>query len=237
MAGLYLDGRAALGEKAAEVHWVDVLGAANALRVLLWAAFAGTVAAVLGTVRVLTLGGALEAWQEGAKSMLPALLILLLAWVLGGLCKELDTAGTVARWTSGCSPAFVPVSTFALAGFIAFITGTSWGTMAILFPIAVPIGSAGGEPVLLATIGAVLAGSTFGDHCSPISDTTILSSTGSACDHMDHVRTQMPYALAAGAFSALLCYLPAGFGWSPWLCTALGLAGLTAYAWLRGRPV
>jgi len=107
---------------------------------------------------------------------------------------------------------------------IAFSTGTSWGTMAILMPLAIPLAhELGGADMHLiyATLGSVLTGSIFGDHCSPISDTTILSSMASASDHIDHVKTQMPYALTTAAVAAAVGYIPAGFGLSPWIWIAM----------------
>jgi len=145
----------------------------------------------------------------GLASMLPAVYILILAWMLGALIESLGTgdylAGLVER--ADIAPAWLVPLMFVLAGAMAFSTGTSWGSFGILLPIAGTLMTSVGEPELLvAAFGAVLAGSVFGDHCSPISDTTILSSTGASCNVITHVTTQLPYALF-GAVAALVGYV------------------------------
>jgi len=165
----------------------------------------------------------MEMAEKGVKSMMPAILILTLAWTLGGLTEQLGTASYLAELTQGnILPQFIPTLVFVLSAAIAFSTGTSWGTMSILYPIVLvttwEICQAAGMDVQVSigifanVVSAVLAGSVLGDHCSPISDTTILSSLSSDCDHISHVRTQMPYALTVGGVSILLGTLPAGFG-------------------------
>ena len=141
----------------------------------------------------------------------------------------------------------LPTIVFVLAAVIAFATGTSWGTMGILMPMVIPLFgalcSAAGksfgpdDPILLGTIGGVLAGAIFGDHCSPISDTTVLSSQSSGCDHMAHVWTQMPYALLVAAISILCGTLPIGLGVSIWVLLPLGFVGLIVALFLLGKPV
>lgn len=176
--------------------------------------------------------------------MMPAMFVLWLAWALSDMTKPtaLDTGGYLASiLSSRLDPRLLPTAVFVLAGAIAFSTGTSWGTMAILTPISIslalqldPLGGPGGD-ICLATTGSVLAGAIFGDHCSPISDTTVLSSRASGCDHVQHVRTQMPYALVVAVVSALLGTLPAAVGWSPWLCLALSTAVLVLVVRCFGR--
>jgi Na+/H+ antiporter NhaC len=139
----------------------------------------------------------------------------------------------------------LPLITFILASGISFATGTSWGTMAILIPIIFPLGAAlpgaeglspaVAETILLASISAVLAGAVFGDHCSPISDTTIMSSMASGADHIDHVRTQMPYAAVVASVAILTGYLPAGWGLSPWLSMLMGFSILAVLLRTIGR--
>lgn len=153
---------------------------------------------------------ALKGVVEGARSMLPAIEILLLAWMLGSLISELGTGAYLGGLVEAAKvPAawLIPLL-FIVAGAMAFATGTSWGSFGILLPIAGEIMSAvpGGGELLIPAFGAVLAGAVFGDHCSPISDTTILSSTGAGCNHITHVNTQLPYALA-GAGASLLGYV------------------------------
>lgn len=147
---------------------------------------------------------------KGIGGLMPLALLMLLAFAIGNVCKELDTGGYVAEVTrSWLSPGMVPAIIFLASSFIAFSTGTSWGTFAIMMSIAVPM-SQGLEANLHMSIAAVLGGGVFGDHCSPISDTTILSSMASASDHIDHVKTQLPYALSMGAISVVL-YVLLGF--------------------------
>ncbi|MCM3161193.1 Na+/H+ antiporter NhaC family protein [Metabacillus litoralis] len=149
---------------------------------------------------------------EGVKSMLPAIYILLFAWVIVDLIGQLSTgeylAGIVEK--SNLNLSYLPVVMFILAAFMAFATGTSWGTFGIMLPIAGEITAATDINMLLAAMAAVLAGSVLGDHCSPISDTTILSSTGAGSHHIDHVLTQLPYALIGGGV-ATIGYLVLGF--------------------------
>ncbi|MDE1460492.1 Na+/H+ antiporter NhaC family protein [Spartinivicinus poritis] len=134
---------------------------------------------------------------QGCQSMLSAIIILIFAWVLTGLIKELSTglylSSLVESWLS---PQLLPVILFVVSGAMAFATGTSWGTFGIMLPIAGDMAAAIEISLMLPALAAVLAGSVFGDHCSPISDTTILSSTGAGCHHIDHVMTQLPYSLA-----------------------------------------
>ncbi|MFD2215924.1 Na+/H+ antiporter NhaC family protein [Metabacillus endolithicus] len=161
---------------------------------------------------------------EGVKSMLPAIYILLFAWVIVDLIGQLSTgeylAGIVEK--SNLNLSYLPVVMFILAAFMAFATGTSWGTFGIMLPIAGEITAATDINMLLAAMAAVLAGSVLGDHCSPISDTTILSSTGAGSHHIDHVLTQLPYALIGGGF-ATIGYLVLGF-------TGSSLVGLLTIA-------
>ena len=139
----------------------------------------------------------------GFRVMWTANAILVLAWVLSGLTKDLQSgiflAGLIEQ--SSISFQFLPVVIFVVAGFMSFSTGTSWGTFAIILPIAAQIAVASDPSLLTVLLAAVLGGSVFGDHCSPISDTTILSSTGAGCDHIQHVTTQLPYCLLAGLIS------------------------------------
>jgi Na+/H+ antiporter NhaC len=139
----------------------------------------------------------------GAGGLVPLALILLLAIALGDVAQELGTGVYVAQITAGVLPpvVFVPL-VFLVAAGVAFSTGTSWGTFAIMLPIAVPAAEALGLP-LAPFVAASLAGGVFGDHCSPISDTTIIASMSAATDHIDHVRTQLPYALIGGGVAAV----------------------------------
>jgi len=251
--GLYATGVAALeGDPGAGWAWLrEVLSGADAFSALVWAGFAGVTVAILLAVgqRILDLRQAMEATVEGFRAMLLAMVVLVLAWSLGAVCGDLHTADYLLRVTEGVlSPRWLPAIVFALSAAASFATGTSWGTMGILIPLVVPLihGLATGEghppgssvygAWMAGTVSSVLAGSVWGDHCSPISDTTILSSTAAGSDHVAHVRTQAPYALALGLLAIALGDIPSAYGVSPWLCL-LGAAGVVVGGfWWLGRP-
>ena len=151
-----------------------------------------------------------KSFYKGIADMLPIAVILVLAFSIGKLTNDLGTGKYLASLAQGIvSPALIAVIVFALAAVIAFSTGTSWGTFSIMMPIAIALSVATGANLSL-VIGAVVSGGIFGDHASPISDTTIISSMAARCDHIEHVTTQLPYALIAGVFSAVL-FMIAGF--------------------------
>ena len=161
----------------------------------------------------------------GERSMVGATIILILAWTISGVCRELlNTGGYVGALVanSNISPAFIPVIIFIVAGFLSFAMGTSWGTFTILIPIIVSVCQQTAVDLMTIAISATLAGSVLGDHCSPISDTTILSSTGAGCRHINHVSSQLPYVLVVG-FSNIIGYLVAGFTKSLWLTLLISI--------------
>ena len=172
---------------------------------------------VLGiTIRIqgIPLREIMDAAMTGIKGIMPAVMILAFAYTINQLSKDLGTATYMIETTRGyLTPGLLPFMTYLLAATIAFSTGTSWGTFAIMIPIATPmaLSYAGNEitPLVCATVAAVAGGGVFGDHCSPLSDTSILASTGAASDHIDHVKTQIPYALTVAVVSAVL-YLVIG---------------------------
>ena len=172
--------------------------------------------AVLGAILLYKISGALkiresfETILSGMSGMVPLAILMVLAFALGDLCKDLGTGQYVADVAKGfITPALVPAIIFLVACFISFSTGTSWGTFAIMIPIAVPLAHGlGADPIL--AIAAAIGGGVFGDHCSPTSDTSIISSMATANDHIDHIRTQLPYALICGGLTTLL-YLILGF--------------------------
>lgn len=205
---------------------------ADAMTALLWgASFAVIIAIIMYKAQGIgTLGDMMDAFIDGAKMMVLANLILLSAWSIGSVCSEIGTAPYVVEAAKGViSPLLLPMIIFIICNLISFATGTSWGTMAIAVPIAVPLALALGVHLPLA-VSAVLTGSVMGDHCSPLSDTTIMSSMFSGSDHMDHVKTQIPYALTAAGV-AILAYLVAGTGMSVALVLPLGivLVGILLY--------
>jgi Na+/H+ antiporter NhaC len=193
--------------------------------------------------RLLGLREVVDAWFAGVKSVLFVLIILTLAWALSSITEALNTAGFLANTLGDTLPPFLlPALLFILAAVTSFATGTSWGTMGILMPLTIPLTWAilgnndmageAGLPILYAAVSTILAGAVWGDHCSPISDTTVLSSLASQCDHIDHVRTQAPYALVAGGVSIAVGLLPVGLGvpwWAALPASAVVLVGLLVW--------
>ncbi len=224
-----------------------VLSNTNSARALAWASLTGFVAALL-----LARGQGLLGWRESLaagvgnfQAMLEAVGILILAWVMGHACAELGTSHTLIAATGGGlrqAALFFPLILFLTGAAVSFATGSSWSTMAILLPnvtlLAAKLGEGtalGSEGLLLLSIGAVLEGSIFGDHCSPLSDTTVLSSVASGCPHMAHVKTQAPIALAALAVSLLAGYLPVAFGLPVWAALLAGGAAVAVFLRWVGR--
>lgn len=267
----------------------------DAYRLLLVASLAAsTTAAVLPMLaRVMTIGECSRSWSEGITSMIPAIIVLVLAWGISDVCganqsdpvvvgeleaveqevpenpggaeqTESSAAGTSATGphvrlrTAGyiislvgdrVQAEFLPCIAFLAAGAIAVSIGSSFTTMALLIPLFIPLalsltvspdggGPSVDSPVFLATVGAILAGAIFGDHCSPISDTTVLSSAAAGCDHLQHVSTQLPYAILMAASSLLLGYLPIGFGLAWWIALPMcAVASVSAVMLFGKEPV
>lgn len=247
LAGLIYTGSKGLemGDMGFFRYLSEVIGRSDSYQALLWASF-GTLVITIGLTviqRIMSLEKAVEHAFTGFKHMLQAIGILLLAWGLGTVTENLNTAGYVAELISdSVSPFLLPTMTFLLAGAIAFSTGSSWGTMAILYPVVLftswevsvmsELSDTQSISILANCISSVLAGSVLGDHCSPISDTTILSSMASQCNHIQHVRTQMPYALTVGAVSVVLGTTLSAFGVPWYVCLILGalsLLGIVSY--------
>lgn len=182
------------------------LGNCTAAKALVWGSFGALTVAFLQFVPtgLLSMKVFLAGCMDGMKTMLPANVILVLAWTISGVCRDLlSTPAFVQQVVSdgGMSAAFLPAVVFVVAAFLSFSTGTAWGTFGILIPIVVPVAQALDPGLVVVTLSAVLAGSVFGDHTSPISDTTILSSAGAGCSHIEHVSTQLPYACLVAACS------------------------------------
>jgi len=226
----------------------DIIGSADPYKSLLWGSLLGVLsAAVLSLGQgILDLAEATSAWFTGVRSMLMAIVILILAWGLSEITTALGTAEYLSQLIGErLHPGWMPALVFILAAFTAFATGSSWGTMAILVPLMLPLTwtliSAGDMNVvdhlhiIYAVVAAILGGAVWGDHCSPISDTTILSSMASQCDHVEHVRTQLPYAMFAGLIALFLGAIPAGFGVPFWLLLPLGAGLLVIGLRLLGR--
>ncbi|MCA9524205.1 MAG: Na+/H+ antiporter NhaC family protein [Myxococcales bacterium] len=221
--------------------WRDVFIAAadDVGMVLAVSGVFGTVLAIAMVVgqRLLTFKEAATAWLRGVRSMWMAIAILVLAMSIRGVTDDLNTARYLVSLLGGVRLELLPLAVFALAAAVAFATGTSWGTMGILLPVALPlIAELRGEGVVMVlAASAVLDGAIFGDHCSPISDTTVLSSIASGCDHIDHVQSQLPYAILTMLVAALCGYVFVGFGGAAWLGYVLALASLAIVLALLGR--
>ena len=194
-----------------------IVGNADSYYALLWASLLAVIVAIIMTVwqKIQTLSHAVDTMVDGFRTMLPALLILIFAWALAQTTDELGTAQFLTRLLDGnVSPYMLPAIIFVLSGAIAFSTGSSWSTMAILYPIAMPMtwticmnagmSEAEALPLFYNVVATVLSASVFGDHCSPISDTSILSSLSSSCNHMAHIRTQSPYAIFIAILSIVM---------------------------------
>lgn len=173
------------------------------------------VAGIIMRVQGIPLAEIMRTAMSGIKGIMPAIIILALAYSLNDLSKSLNTAQYIISSTkSWLTPGLLPMLTFLITGIVAFSTGTSWGTYAIMIPIAMPLAFnfSGNEmgSIIYATVAAVAGGGVFGDHCSPLSDTSILASTGAASDHIDHIKTQLPYSLLVGIIT-VVAYLIIGF--------------------------
>ena len=202
--------------------------------VAVWIAilFTSIVTIIMAVVqKIMETEEAITTWVDGAKGMLITAVILVLAWTTGGIMKELGTASYLVSIIGNSVPVFImPGLLFIIACLVSFSTGTSFGTSGIMLPLAIPmaVAASGGEVSNLAIIciGAVTSGAIFGDHCSPISDTTIMSSMGCGADHMDHVKTQLPYAITVAAVSLIIGLVPAALGLSPVISIALAAVTL-----------
>lgn len=228
----------------------ETYGAADASVALFQSALLATIVAIfIGVYRkIFGVKEAIETWVKGWKTMIVTIVILLLAWSLSSVIKELGTSRYLVDMLSNSTPKFIlPATIFILGSFISFSTGTSYGTMGILMPLAIPLANAVGvnsglegdalHAYMIINISAVLTGAIFGDHCSPISDTTILSSMGAGCNHIDHVRTQMTYALSVSAISILLGYIPAALGLSVWFVLPIGILAVVLTVRFVGQKV
>ena len=228
----------------------EIIGSADAYKALLWGSMIAVVSAVLLTLvqGIMSLEEAVQSWYEGVKFMVFAIIVLIMAWSLAETTELLQTANYLSSILDELLPvALVPTTIFILAAATAFATGTSWGTMGIFYPIVVPLvwqilsvnGVADPEHfyILYSSIACVLCGAVWGDHCSPISDTTIMSSMASGCDHIDHVTTQLPYALVVASIALLLGTLPTGFGVPAWLMILIGVATVVASVFILGKKV
>lgn len=226
--GMVIFGRRACAESGTAMTLKNIFAATDAPMALMFGCMLTIVLMALMFIprRIVDFKGFMDCIVEGFKLMIPALLVLTFAWGLKSFVDQLALADFVQGIFSGSETlnTLFPLIIFLVAGVLGFSTGTSWGTMGILIPVVVPIFSYNGtgNSLLVIVISAICAGSIFGDHCSPISDTTIMSSTGAQCSHMNHVRTQLQYGLTVAA-DCVVCFLLAGLLRSPWLPLLVGV--------------
>jgi Na+/H+ antiporter NhaC len=242
ITGLWIDGGGPAmlrqgGSLLSWVYWRDVISAAENTHLILdFAALFGLALALLcsqlfGSLRMPVIS---NCFKRGVKRAMIPFVILILAWSLKNCCDSLKTGEFLTAILAGrVSPHWFPPAVFLVASVTSFATGTSYGTMAILIPTAIPVAFAlDGDTYGLTTmisLGAVLDGAIFGDHCSPISDTTIMSSIASSCELIEHVRTQLPYSLFVAGLALFCAYLPSAFGLAPGWSFALAISVMTCF--------
>ncbi len=226
----------------------QIIETADSYNALLWGSLFSIFVAIAMTLsqKILSVKDMLEGMMDGMHTMFDGLLILVLAWSLSAVTVELGTAEyLMSVFGEALNPFWLPALVFILSALTAFATGSSWGTMGILMPLVVPlaweIGNTSGlafdvtHEIIYASVSAVLAGSVWGDHCSPISDTTILSSIATQCDHVEHVNTQLPYAMIVGTISTLglIGVMVLGIPW--WIIYPLGVGIIIAIIFKFGK--
>ncbi|WP_125154379.1 Na+/H+ antiporter NhaC family protein [Clostridium rectalis] len=221
----------------------EAFGASDASIVLFQAALLASIVAIAMGLwqKIFTIGEAIDTWVEGMKSLVITGVILLLAWSLSSVIKELGTAKFLVTILSNSLPKFIlPSIIFIMGSIISFATGTAYGTMGILMPLTIPLAfslGAGDSQYMIVSASAVLTGAIFGDHCSPISDTTILSSMGAACDHLEHVKTQIWYAISTAIITVIFGYIPAGLGVPVYIVLPVSIMAIVALLYIVGKPI
>ena len=221
----------------------QALSQSDASVALFQAALLASIVAIIMAVgeQILTMEEAIGEWVGGMKTIVITGVILLLAWSLGTVIGNVGTADYLVGVLSSTIPAWiVPTLIFILGALISFATGTSYGTMSILMPLAIPLAwaiSTGDMSFTIVCTSGVLTGAIFGDHCSPISDTTILSSMGTSCNHIDHVRTQIYYAIFVALVAIVIGYIPAGFGVPFYISLPIGIVVLYVGLKVLGEKV
>lgn len=240
---IYVSGAEAAGYNA---PLMDILNESSASSSLMFGPILGVVVFAIMTIGKFSMQEFFGTFVKGAKTVMIAVFILTLAWSIGTVCKELETARyLVSLFGDSVPPIALPTLAFFLSAVTAFSTGTSWGTMAIIYPIIVPLSyhvivATGSDPattemIMYAVLGSILSGATFGDHTSPISDTTLFSSMASGADHIDHVRTQMPYAVVVALIAVVFGYIPVSMGLNPVVANILGVIACFVLVRLFGK--
>lgn len=209
------------------LNFVDAFANSDASVGLVLGSFAALIVTLLAYIvrRIISLRDCMECVPEGFKAMVPAILILTLAWTLKGMTDSLGAKQFVADVVNGSASSFMgflPAIIFVIAALLAFATGTSWGTFGILIPICIAVFPDVANPLRVISISACMAGAVCGDHISPISDTTIMASAGAQCEHVRHVATQIPYAMIVAAIS-FITFIIAGFIKNPIVPLLTGL--------------
>ncbi|SFZ98113.1 Na+/H+ antiporter [hydrothermal vent metagenome] len=232
IGAIFYTGASALKADSIDFSFVASLENADVALALIFGASAGLfVALIFSILNKNSFSSILNALYKGAMTMKEALIILTVAWLVAAIIKDIHTGAYIASLVNEhLDLAYLPALIFILSAIMAFATGTSWGTFGIMIGITVGIAAQTDPSVVLVLLSAVLSGAVMGDHCSPISDTTILSSIGAQSNHIDHVKTQLPYALIAG-FSSLIGFLVLGFSenlgfaWIASLVTIVSIVG------------
>lgn len=245
LIGLYVTGKS-----SDEQTLREIVGDADSYKALMWSSICSVLAAAALAMgyRTLNVHETVDAWYRGVRAMLLAMIVLVLAWALSSVTSDLNTAAyLVSKLQDSLPLALVPATIFVVSAITAFSTGTSWGTMGILMPLIIPLvwsimsanGAAdpSGYHIIYSAVACNLAGAVWGDHCSPISDTTVLSSTASGCNHIEHVRTQIPYALLVGVVAIGVGTIPTGYGLPWWISMVGGMALLLVLLRVLGSRV
>ncbi len=249
IAGLYYTGINSLTEQNISDYGIQtIISNSDSYSSLLWASLAaGLVAGLLSiSQKLMDLNEIIGAWTDGVKSMMFACIILVFAWGISDITMQVKTADyLVSILNDQLTPQLLPVLVFLICAAVSFSTGTSWGTMAIMMPLVIPLANSvniynnldavNSQLIIHGVISSVLTGSVFGDHCSPIADTTILSSMASKCNHIDHVKTQLPYALIIGIVCMLIGDLPTAYGLNPFISIGLIFILLTVVINVFGK--
>lgn len=220
----------------------EAFSASDASVALFQSALFASIVAIIMAVgkKIFTISEAIDAWIDGMKGLIITGVILILAWSLSSVIKELGTAAFLVQLLSDSIPMFLlPSIIFLLGAIISFATGTAYGTMGILMPLAIPLSYSISPEMgyVVMSTSAVLTGAIFGDHCSPISDTTIMSSMGAGCGHIDHVKTQLPYSIFVAVIAVLFGYIPVGLGMPIWVVLPLATIIMIALVYFIGKPV
>jgi Na+/H+ antiporter NhaC len=239
--GLYLNGVDGSAWPVTFLKIKQAFGDAQSNIVLLYSSIIACMVAYLFNRKSISSSGSSSTKEfiRGIKRFISPSLVLIAAWCLSGTLRELGAASFLSQTLSGSlSPAFFPLSVFLLGILISFTTGTSWGTMGVLMPLSIPVCfslAPGSDAMMASVIAAVFSGAVFGDHCSPMSDTTIVSAVACEISPYDHFCTQLPYALIAASVAAFAGFIPLGLGLSPWLCLTIGTFILLSLPWIRNK--